>query len=70
MGTEFLAIGNEDHTVVFQHIPLALLMLLSIHFYLMQVLGSMENALDIEFHCNKPGNKTTELFTCSEVRKI
>ncbi len=42
MGMVLFAKDNEDHKVVFQHMNLVLLMLLLNHFYLRQLLESMD----------------------------
>ena len=57
MDMEFLAIDNEDHKVVFQHMNLVLLMLLLNHFYLKQLMEPIKYHLNIDFLDNKPKNK-------------
>jgi hypothetical protein len=54
MDMGLFAKDNEDHKVVFQHMKLVLLMLLSLHFYLKQVMESMENLANIDLQYNKP----------------
>jgi hypothetical protein len=54
MDMEFLAIDNEDHRVVCQHMHLVLLPLLLNHFYLQQLLKSMDYNRDIELDHNIP----------------
>ncbi len=46
MDMEFLAIDNEHHEVVFQHMHYLLLMLLLNHFYLLQLMESIKHHLN------------------------
>jgi hypothetical protein len=62
MDMEFLATNNEDRTMVFQHMHLVLLPLLLNHFYLQQLLKSMDYHLDIDFDHSRPNNKTQKSF--------
>ena len=55
---EFLAKDNEDHKVVVQHMTLVLLLLLSIHFYMIQWMESINYHSHSYFPDNKPENKT------------
>jgi hypothetical protein len=48
------AINNEHHRVVFQHMYLELLMLLLNHFYLKQLMESINYHLNIDFLDNIP----------------
>ncbi len=45
---------NEDHTIVGQHMICLLLLLLSIHFYLKQLMEPTEYHSHKEFRGNKP----------------
>ncbi len=54
----FLAIDNEDHTIVFQHMSSLLLMLLSNRFYLIQLMEPIEYHSYSYFLDNKPKKKT------------
>jgi hypothetical protein len=57
MDMEFLARDNEDHTIAVQHMYCLLLLLLSNHSYLLQVMEPIMYHLSNYFLDSKPGKK-------------
>jgi hypothetical protein len=66
---EFPAIDNEDHKVVLQHMHCLLLLLLSNHFYLIQLMEATEYHSSNYFQDNKPEINSIKLSKVFEIAK-
>ena len=69
MGMAFLSKDNEDHTVVFQHTICPLSTLLSIHFYLTQLMQPIKHHSSTDCPDNKPTKSNMKLYINTRAKK-